>query len=296
MIPRTAFLHRALVLGCVFSLAGCSALMTVSRLTPDGHHLRTADVAFGGQPRQQLDVYRPREQSGPQPVVVFFYGGGWTGGVKEKYRFAASGLTKRGFVVVIPDYRVYPEVVFPAFVEDGAAAVRWVVDNIADYGGDPKQIFIMGHSAGAHIGALLSFDERYLKRVGVDAASLVGFIGMSGPYDFLPLDEGYLQQVFPDGSRAASQPVNFVDGAEAAVLLIHGSGDSTVSADNARRLAARIQDAGGEVDLAILDGAGHARPALALSPSLRFLAPRVLDYSVAFIHRRATHHATAATL
>jgi dipeptidyl aminopeptidase/acylaminoacyl peptidase len=154
----------------------------------------------------------------------------------------------------------------------------------------------MGHSAGAHIGALLSFDERYLKRVGVDAASLAGFIGMSGPYDFLPLDEGYLQQVFPDGSRAASQPVNFVDGAEAAVLLIHGSGDSTVSADNARRLAARIQDAGGEVDLAILDGAGHARPALALSPSLRFLAPRVLDYSVAFIHRRATHHATAATL
>ena len=296
MIPLAAIPRLALVLACVVSLVGCSALMTVSRLTPDGHHLRTADLAFGSQPRQQLDVYRPREQSGLQPVVVFFYGGGWTGGVKEKYRFAASGLTERGFVVVIPDYRVYPDVVFPAFVEDGAAAVRWVVDNIADYGGDPQRIFIMGHSAGAHIGALLSFDERYLQRVGVHIATLAGFIGMSGPYDFLPLGEGYLQRVFPDESRAASQPVNFVDGEDVAALLIHGSSDGTVSADNARSFAARIQDAGGQVDLAIVDGVGHARLALALSPSLRFLAPQVLDDSVAFIRRRATPDAITAAL
>ncbi len=277
-------------LGPVFALtlAGCSALVTVSQISPQDHYVGRSGLAFGTAQRQTLDIYRPRYPIGEQPVVVFFYGGGWRGGAKEKYRFVASALTERGIVVVIPDYRVYPEVMFPAFVEDGAAAVRWVMSNIADYGGDPEQIFVMGHSAGAHIGALISFDEHYLRAVGGDASRLAGFIGISGPYDFLPLDKGYLQQVFPQVSRHSSQPVNFVDGNEPAALLIHGGSDSTVSADNARRLAARIEDAGGQVELTILDGTGHVRTALALSPALQFLAPTVLERSEAFIWRRAT--------
>ncbi len=272
-----------LVLACALLVAGCSALMTVSRLSPAGHLVRYNDVAFGAGPRQSLDIYRPRDSGTAQPVVVFFYGGGWVGGSKEKYGFAAAGLTARGFVVVIPDYRLYPEVVFPAFVEDGAAAMRWVVDNIAEYGGDPGEIYLMGHSAGAHIAALLNFDERYLAQAGVQDTRPAGFIGMSGPYDFLPLEDGYLQEVFPPASRAASQPVNFIDGNEPPALLIHGGEDATVGATNARSLAARTEAAGGEVQLAILESAGHARLALAMAPILKFLAPAVLDRSEAFI-------------
>src|SRR3712207_3414863 len=122
-------------------------------------------------------------------VVVFFYGGRWESGDRGDYLFAAQGLVSQGFVAVVPDYRLHPEVGFAGFMADGAAAVRWVRDNIAGFGGDPAQIFLMGHSAGAHIAALLALDERWLADQGLPRGTVRGAIGLAGPYDFLPLSD-----------------------------------------------------------------------------------------------------------
>src|SRR5882724_3365318 len=110
------------------------------------------DIAYADGARRRLDVYRPNNAR-QAPIIVFFYGGSWQIGSKETYLFLAATLAARGYVVVVPNYRVYPEVKFPEFLSDGAKAVRWAKDNAATYGGDASQVFIMGHSAGAHIAA-----------------------------------------------------------------------------------------------------------------------------------------------
>ena len=118
--------------------AGCAGLDVLDAVTPAGRYTATIrHRLWHTLPRQALDVYRPLG-AGPHPVIVFFYGGGWECGERGQYRFVAETLTRHGYVVVIPDYRVYPEVRFPAFIEDGARAVRWARDHAAHYGGDPR--------------------------------------------------------------------------------------------------------------------------------------------------------------
>src|SRR4051794_11872106 len=151
MTFRLAFVLLAL------SLTGCTKFDALNATIPHFGYARTADIAYGNAPRQRLDVYRPCsvDQDFPSaPVVIFFYGGYWQGGSKSEYFFAAQGLVSKGFVTVMPDSRISPDVVFPAFVEDGATAVRWVHDHIAQFGGDPNRVYLMGHSAGAHIAAM----------------------------------------------------------------------------------------------------------------------------------------------
>jgi acetyl esterase/lipase len=156
-------------------------------------------------------------------VVVFFYGGSWQSGSRDTYRFLGSALARRGIVTVVPDYRVYPEVTFPTFLEDGAAAVDWVRDNVARYGGDRERIVLMGHSAGAHMAAMLAIDGRWLAKVGVEPRrDIAGLVGLAGPYDFLPIRDPTLQLLFEGANRPETQPVTFVEGGEAPALLITG--------------------------------------------------------------------------
>ncbi len=213
----------------------------------------------------------------PAPLVVFFYGGGWRDGRKEDYEFVASSLTKAGFVVIIPDYRLFPEVVFPAFVEDGARAVSWALKNAGDYGASPDELFLMGHSAGAHIAALLSTDPHYLAEHGLDSAALRGFVGLSGPYDFLPIESGYLLEVFPEILRGASQPIRFVSADVPPTLLIHGTDDKVVLPANSERLAERLSELGVDVTLKLYKGAGHAEVVAALAPPLDFTGTTLED-------------------
>jgi acetyl esterase/lipase len=118
----------------------------------------TNDVSYGTGPRHTLDIYVPEKLTASAPVVVFFYGGGWESGSKEMYRFIGYALAAQGLVVVIPDYRLHPDVEFPAFMNDAAEAVEWAHVNAARLGGDPDRLFLMGHSAGAQIATLLSMD------------------------------------------------------------------------------------------------------------------------------------------
>ena len=264
--------------------AGCGPKL-LNALVPDGDYRLERDLAYGDLSRQRLDVYRPDGLAGPAPVVVFFYGGRWEAGDRGDFRFVGQALASRGFVAVIPDYRRYPEVRFPTFVEDGAAAVAWVRSNIRELGGDPGALHLMGHSSGAHIAALLALDHHYLADAGVERDVLASLVGLAGPHDFLPLDDPTLEEIFAVEDMAATQPITFADRSAPPTLLLHGAADQTVLPANSERLAAALAAAGNRVELEIYPGRGHVGLLIALAAPLRWLAP-VLDDVTDFL--RAT--------
>lgn len=240
-------------------LSGCAGQQVLNALTPQHNLTKATNIAYGDHPRQRLDIYSP-EDARDAPVVVFFYGGNWSAGSKDLYEFVAQALTSRGFVAVVPDYRLYPEVRFPAFVNDGAAAVAKTREIVHRYGGDPDQLFVMGHSAGAHTAAMLATDQRYLENQGGSRDWLAGFIGIAGPYDFLPIRDPDLIDTFgPVDQHPQSQPVNFVDGGEPPTLLLHGENDDTVFPRNSRDLAQRMAEEGVRPKLVIYPKLGHRR-------------------------------------
>ena len=260
---------------------GCSATALVNVLSPSGHYSQEAGLAYGEEPRQRLDVYRPLDATADAPVVVFFYGNGWRAAERADFEFVAAGLTAAGIIVVIPDYRAYPEVAFPAFVEDGAAAVAWTAANIAGVADGRRELFLMGHSAGAQIAALLAMDPRYLDRLA-QPPPVAGFIGLAGPYDFLPLDPGYMEEVFPEETRELSQPIEFVSAQAPPTLLVHGTGDRRVLPAHSRRLADSLAAHDVPVTLKMYDNSGHVRVVAAMAPPLRFIDATLAD-CIAFI-------------
>lgn len=237
-------------------LAGCGSADLVNRLAPRDDFRLVADLAYGANPRQKLDLYLPVPAApGPAPVVVFFYGGNWQEGKKEQYLFLGEALAARGFIVVIADYRLYPEVRYPAFIEDGAAAVRWTLAHVAEYGGDPARVSVMGHSAGAYIALMLALDREWL---GEDRARIAAAVGLAGPYDFLPLTDPAFKIMFSTAPDLRdTQPITYADGSAPPVLLVTGRLDMIVSPGNTMRLAARIRAKGGTVETDYFSLLGH---------------------------------------
>jgi acetyl esterase/lipase len=274
----------ALAAGTTLGLTGCTGFQVLNATISHRGYTRTRDISYGNCQRQKLDVYLPKKMSSPAKVVIFFYGGSWRGGSKTDYRFVAQALTSRGFIVVLPDYRVYPEVIFPGFVEDGAAAVRWVRDNISTYGGDTNHLYLMGHSAGSHIAALLTLDAHYFKNVGLDRSAIRATATLSGPYDFIP--NSWDRLVFgmqPDEAIPPKiEPITFVDGKEPPMLLVQGLRDKIVAPSNAVNLAARIRQAGGEVEYITYPKRAHASVVVALASPYHWLAPVLDDVTACF--------------
>lgn len=253
-------------------LAGCtSAAATLGGVLIPRSGYRVYDgFAYGDDARQRLDVYRPDGLAAPGKVVVFFYGGSWRSGARGAYRFVGEALASRGFVVVIPDYRLYPQVRFPAFVEDGARAVGWAHERIGAFGGDGTRIFVMGHSAGAHIAALLAIDRRYLRADGVPAAGIAGLIGLAGPYAFDPLAYDISRDVFAGADDpAATRPLALVSGDEPPALLLHGADDRVVLPVNSQALAASLRAHGGETEWIAYPDTGHIDLIVALASPFR---------------------------
>ena len=233
----------------------------------------TCSIAYAGDLRQTLDVCRSVEAVAA-PVVVFFYGGAWRSGNKRLYRYVAKALARRGYVAVIPDYRIYPEVRYPEFIEDGALAVRWVKDNISRFGGDGQRIFLMGHSAGAHIAAMLAIDVRWLQKVGLAPRyDIAGLIGLAGPYDYLPLRDETLKTIFGGADRHETQPIFHVAPGAPPALLITGGKDRLVEQGNSTRLAVRLRAAGNDATVRIYHRTGHYFIVAALAPLLQLLLP-----------------------
>lgn len=262
----------------------------LNALAPSHGVTQTRDIAYADQPRRMLDVYAPRPGATPAPVVVFFYGGGWASGSKAMYRFVGASLAARGMLTVIPDYRLYPVVRFPAFMDDAAAAVAWTHANAARFGGDPHRLFLMGHSAGAHIATLLALDPGYLQSMHLSPSELCGVVGLAGPYDFLPLHDSTLEAIF--GSKTEqqrSQPINYVSAEAPPMLLLTGADDHTVDPGNTLRLAAKLRAAGATVQDRLYPLIGHKTLIVAVSGALSFLAP----VRQATLHFFAVHRACA---
>jgi acetyl esterase/lipase len=273
-------------------LAGCSPASVLNLFSWQQGIAITRSVAYGEGQRRTLDVYQP-VGAAAAPVIVFFYGGSWQDGAKEIYKFVAVALARRGYVTVVPDYRVYPEVRYPGFVEDGALAVRWVKDNAARLGGDPAKLFIMGHSAGAYIAAMLAIDGRWLQQVSLAPdRDIAGLIGISGPYDFLPLRDETLKVIFGGANQPATQPIAHVTSGLPPALLVAGKNDDTVDPGNAGRLAARLHASGDEATVLTYPWVGHLSIIGAFAWPLRFLAPVLRDVD-AFVTRTAPMPAPA---
>jgi acetyl esterase/lipase len=295
---RSLMPRRLLTLTAALALAtlgGCSGAAMLNAAVPRHTFRASTAIPYGHDDRQKLEVYEPPGAPSPagphdRPVVVFFYGGSWQNGDRGDYMFVGEALSSRGFVAVLPDYRTWPDIRFPGFMEDAAAAVRWARDHAARFGGDPSRIFLMGHSAGAHIAVLLATDGHYLGAQQMSKRDLSGVIGLAGPYDFLPLIDPVLQEVFPASLRAASQPVNFVSGDEPPMFLAAGKRDTTVDPGNTDRLATRLRAAGDRVEVKHYPLVGHALLVAALAAPLRVFAPVLAD-SARFIDTEAATQA-----
>ena len=279
-----ALLAIAIVLAGLV-LSGCSPLTAFNALTPadGGAELAQSGVAYGPHPRQMLDVYKPTSQSGPRPVVVVLYGGSWNSGRRQDYAFLGRALASRGFIAVIADYRLVPEIRFPVFIEDAALAVVWAHKNAQNLGGDANRLFLFGHSAGAYIAAMVALDAQYLKAAGAGPSIIKGVAALSGPYDFLPLDVESTKAAFGQAADLSlTQPVNFVTAAAPPMFLATGADDTTVRPRNTKALAEKLSRAGVQVSTRYYPDISHVGIMLALSRPFRTKAP-VLDDVAEFI-------------
>lgn len=243
-------------------------------------------IEFDNRRALSLDLYAPINVH-DAPVVVFFYGGSWLGGERGWFRFVGNALAAHGVITVIPDYRKLPDVDLGGFMRDAARAIGWVRAHVAAYGGDPQRLFVMGHSSGGHIAALLATDPRWLAAQGLTPRDLAGCIGLAGVYAFLPADaqDEEMLDVFgeaPDQWHQAA-PVAFVDGREPPMLLLSGDDDDEVDPENSRRFAAALQAHGEAVTLHVYPRIGHSALLLALAHPRAPQAPVLRDI-LAFIH------------
>ncbi len=236
------------------------------------------DVSYGDKEIQKLDIYVPSEAKNKKlPVIVFFYGGRWTDGSKGMYAFVGEAFAKNNYVTVIADYSKYPNVKFPTFVEDGAKAIAWVHDNIGDYGGNPDALHVSGHSSGAHIAALVTADERYLKAEGKNTSIIKAFAGLAGPYDFVP-DAPDLKDMFgPPPNYPQMTVTTFIEGKEPPMLLLWGDKDEAVWQRNIDLLEARIKEKNGIVEAKIYPDIDHVDIVASLTWFYRSKAPVLKD-------------------
>jgi acetyl esterase/lipase len=287
--PYHGALRAVAGLGVLLStLTGCAPVDFLNAVIPTRDLTITRDIAYGDKAKQKLDIYVPKMLAPHAPVIVFFYGGAWQTGDKKEYLFAAQALASTGAIVVVPNYRVYPEVTFPGFLEDGAAAAAWTMKNIASYGGDTGSVFLAGHSAGAYVAIMLMLDKDYLAKAGIDNVRLAGGIGISGPYDFLPLTRADVKPIFevvPD--MAVTQPITYARADAPPLLLVTGDADTTVGPYNSHNLANKIRKLGGQVEDHYYPGVEHVGSVLALTSMFRGRAPVLADITAFVAKTRA---------
>ncbi|TGE21423.1 alpha/beta hydrolase [Hymenobacter aquaticus] len=245
-----------------------------SRRTSDIAYVPTSEAGFDAK-RHRLDVYAPRKKAAaPYPVVVFIHGGNWDSGNKNIYSFIGRRLAKQGVVAVVINYRLAPQVQVPAMADDCARAVVWTYQHIAEYGGDPKRLFTMGHSAGGGLAALLAADNQLFARRGLAANPVRGAI-LDDPagldmYDYLRKmqyggDEQYLVPFGkePAGWKAVS-PMYFVTAQTPPFLIFVGGETYPSISSSSAKFRQKLQQLGREPQFAVLPGKKHVPMVLQL--------------------------------
>ncbi|SDF93861.1 MULTISPECIES: alpha/beta hydrolase [Rhodanobacteraceae] len=282
---------RAFILLFVVLLGGCKSAFfgaMNARQSTDGV-VAHRDLVYDRALNIALDVYAPA-QATHAPVVVYFYGGSWMSGKRQWFRWVGEALAARGIVTIVADVRLWPAARQDGFLHDGAEAVRWAHDHAGEFGGDPHDEFVMGHSSGGQVAAMLAVDKQWLGAVGMRPRDLAGFIGVAGTYDFIPFDEPEFADIFghTPAEQARSQPINFVDGDEPPALLLQGEKDTIVSPAEAVAFEGRYRQQGEPVELKLYPAVGHEGLLLALGPRQR--SASVLADTVDFIRRHPAAH------
>ena len=240
-------------------------------------------ILYGKLPRYKLDVYKPRKISSKTPVVIFYYGGGWDSGDREMYGFAGSALASAGYIAVVPDYRLYPEVIYPDFMNDIALSYIWTFNNVVQRGNNRSPFFVMGHSAGAHMAALLTYNPKYLAAQKKGMPRPNGFIGLAGPYGYNPLTHERSRHIFQNVHMASDvQPVHQVRKGAAPALLIHGKKDRTVHLFNGLEMRDALRMVGSQAQLLEIENGEHVSMILSLANPYRKQMP-VMDSLRQFI-------------
>lgn len=288
-------LRSATAAVALLAVGACHPADLLNALVPNDGYKRTTDTAYGPLSRHRLDIYQPTasDHSGSSAIVVYVYGGSWKSGERGYYRFVGEALSSLGFVVVIPDYRLFPEVRFPAFVDDIALAIAWAREHAREIGGDPDRIVLVGHSAGAHIAALISVDRRYLDHAGVPPTAIRGLIGLAGPYAFDPLAYDSTRPIFTDAGDVPFRPVSAVGDRAPPALLLHGQDDDVVEPVNAMKFRDAILEAGGKAEAIVYPDVGHIGLVVSLSSPFRN-RDRVFADAAEFLTRVAAADPAAA--
>ena len=258
-------------------VAGCSKTDFLNFTIPKSGYKKYPDIAYGTNDRQKLDVYVPDQLIPSHSVIVFYYGGSWQMGSKKDYLFAAQAFAEKGYIVVIPDYRLYPEVYFPAFMYDSAAAFAWVQKHIKDYNGNPEALFIAGHSAGGFNAAMLAVQEKYLEKYNVKSSDIKGVIGIAAPLDFLPLEDPKIIALFSKEPDANTQPINYVHKGLPPFFLATGDSDKEVYPKNTINFAAKLRKENVEVVEKHYKDTGHIGIVLSLARGFRGGTPLLQD-------------------
>ncbi len=285
-IVKHALLWFALPMAVLALLAGIAPAASLNALAALDTRSVAEGVRYGALPRQQLDIYRPRgaAPAGGWPLVVFFYGGSWNRGERADYRFVGEALASRGMLTLVADYRLYPEVRYPEFLRDCAQALAFGLTQAAPLGANPKRVFVMGHSAGAYNAAMLALDDRWLRATGHSPGELAGWVGLAGPYDFLPIRNPEVRPVFfHPNVPFGTQVLDHAGRDSPRAFLGAALNDDLVNPQrNSGGLAARLREAGAPVTLKLYEHVNHMTLAAAFAPPLRWLAP-VLDDVAAFV-------------
>jgi acetyl esterase/lipase len=266
--------------------AACLPATLLNLAVSKAGYRRIRDLAYGPGARQKLDLYIPDGLKAPAPVILFFYGGSWQSGEKSWYPAFGQAFASKGIIVAIADYGLYPQVKYPAFLDDSAMAARFVHEKIAAYGGNPEYLFLAGHSAGAYNAVMLASDPRYLNKVHGGPSWVRGVIGISGPYDFLPLKSADLIDIFGGDRREDTQPIVHIDAKRPPMFLVTGADDTTVLPRNTKRMAARLRSFDSTVVERIYPGIGHIGIILSVAKPFRSRTP-LRDDIVNFVNEHS---------
>ncbi len=229
-----------------FVLTACSGPQLLNVATPSlrGEWEREKDIAYGELERQKLDIYKPTTD-GPHPVLIFVHGGSWYYGSKDDYPWLGRRFASEGYVTAVINYRLAPEFGYDEFVADTAKAVAFVHDEAAKWGGDPDQLFLAGHSAGAYNVVQVALAPEFLEAEGKSTDIIDAVAGLAGPYSFLPLDSDVTRDAFGKAEDLeATQPVNRLSADAPDMIFLHGTDDDVVLPENSTEMARMLTELG----------------------------------------------------
>lgn len=239
----------------------CTPVSFLNGITPSKSYLLEKNVSYGSLGSQVMDIYQARAKKENSPIIVFIHGGSWDSGSKDIYKFFAEGFTSEGYDVAVPNYRLFPEIIFPDMLHDTAKAVAYLSNLFSN-----RKVVLIGHSAGGYNALMVSMNKHYLKEQGISVCSLIsGVVSISSPTGVYELKKEPLVTIFPDRFKYNDAPMAYVDNATPSLLVINGLADKVVDPQNAIILSEKVNKRGGQSVLKLYPDTNHTQAVQVMS-------------------------------